>query len=146
MKYLLPLICTFFSLSAGELKLEQAETMANRACKKAEELGIQITVAVVDQHGNLKTLKRMDHTPLVTLESAQMKAYTAASAPISTEKLAEVNAAHPIHAFSNIPGFLLLTGGIPLFSSSGEHIGGIGIGGGSSEQDETCAQAAISDR
>ena len=73
-----------------------------------------------------------------------MKAYSSASVPVSTAQLADhLAAADPNHALLELPGFLFVPGGVPIFSASGDHIGGIGIGGGSAAQDVACAEYAL---
>lgn len=128
---------------AGELTLDQAERLVSGAIEKAEELDLRIAVAVVDQHGNLKAFRRMDGSYLVAAKSAEMKAFTSASVPFSTKQIADLVAGDPNHALTAVPGFLLLEGGLPIISESGVHIGGIGVGGGSGEQDAQCAQAGL---
>lgn len=143
MKYFLLPLLLLSQLFAAELSLDHADQLADKAIAEAKAQNIAICVSIVDQHGNLKALKRMDGTPLMTLESSQMKAFTSASAPYSTRLIANMAAKDPNHALTDVPGLLLLPGGLPIFSASGEHIGGIGIGGGSADQDEACAQAAL---
>lgn len=145
-KILITVVFSFFCIGhclSGELTLLQAEKLANDAIAKAQELNIRISVAIVDQHGNLKAFKRMDHSPLISAETSRMKAFTSASAPFSTKQIADLCASDPaLQALNTIPGFLLLQGGLPILFS-GEHVGGIGVGGGSSLQDEECARFAL---
>lgn len=123
---------------------DRTDLMIQKAISKAEELGIKVSVAVVDSHGNLKAFKRMDGAILASVALSQGKAYTSAAVPMPTGDFAEINANTPGHVLSNIPGFVLLKGGIPIMSDSGEPIGAIGVGGGSGEQDEECAKASQS--
>ncbi len=141
--YCIVFLLGFGLLHADELSLSDASKLANQAIIKAKDLNIKIAVAVVDSHGNLKAFLRMDDSPLVCAKSAEMKAFTSAAAPYSTKQIADLCASDPNHAFADIPGFLLLQGGLPIFSATGTHVGGIGIGGGSGEQDEMCAEAAL---
>lgn len=130
-------------MASQEVIQDKTDLMIQKAVSKADELGIKISVAVVDAHGNLKAFKRMDGAVLASLKLSQAKAYTSASVPVSTGDLAEMNAKTPGHVFGNIPGFVLLKGGVPIISEAGEPSGAIGVGGGSGEQDEQCAFAAI---
>ena len=133
-------LCAFTVATAAELSLQKADQLIDKAIEKAEEMGINISVAIVDQHGNLKAFKRMDHSTLVSAESARMKAFTSASTSFSTKVMAEVSKNLP--ALADMPGFLLLKGGLPI-KTSGEFLGAIGIGGAAGEQDELCAQVAL---
>src|SRR6266850_3214174 len=56
---------------------ELAQKMVNEAVAKARELGVAENVAIVDDGGNLKAFSRMDGAPILSIEIAQNKAYTA---------------------------------------------------------------------
>jgi hypothetical protein len=42
-----------------------------------------------------------------------------------------------------VPGIIAFAGGLPVMTDDKMHIGGIGVSGGTADQDETCAQAGI---
>jgi uncharacterized protein GlcG (DUF336 family) len=42
-----------------------------------------------------------------------------------------------------VPGIIAFAGGLPVMTDDKVHIGGIGVSGGTADQDETCAQAGI---
>src|ERR1700746_957641 len=56
---------------------ELAQKMVNEAVAKARELGVTENVAILDDGGNLKAFDRMDGAPILCIEMAQNKAYTA---------------------------------------------------------------------
>src|SRR5438132_13220940 len=56
---------------------ELAQKMVNAAVAKARELGVSENVAILDDGGNLKAFSRMDGAPILCIEIAQNKAYTA---------------------------------------------------------------------
>jgi uncharacterized protein GlcG (DUF336 family) len=56
---------------------ELAQKMVDQAVAKARQLGVAENVAVVDDGGNLKAFSRMDGAPILSIEIAQNKAYTA---------------------------------------------------------------------
>ena len=56
---------------------ELAQKMVNEAVAKARELGVTENVAILDDGGNLKAFSRMDGAPILSIEMAQNKAYTA---------------------------------------------------------------------
>jgi uncharacterized protein GlcG (DUF336 family) len=129
-----------------EITLERSEAVV-AACKaKANELGVPMTIAVVDTGGNLAFLARMDNTLLAGLDIAIGKAFTAVAMRMSTVSLAEY--VQPGQALYGLPEahsprhLVPFGGGIPL-SSNGELIGGVGVAGGSPEQDNEVAQAAL---
>jgi glc operon protein GlcG len=140
--------CMLYSIAAScmasqEVMQDKTDLMIQKAVSKAQELGINISVAIVDAHGNLKAFKRMDGAALASIKLSQGKAYTSAAIPAPTGDLAEINAKTPGYVLGNIPGFVLLKGGMPILNETGEPSGAIGVGGGSGEQDEQCAMAAI---
>src|SRR5437870_13428619 len=56
---------------------ELAQKMADAALAKARSLGVAENVAILDDGGNLKAFGRMDGAPILCIEMAQNKAYTA---------------------------------------------------------------------
>jgi glc operon protein GlcG len=42
-----------------------------------------------------------------------------------------------------VPGIVAFAGGLPIMAEDKVHIGGTGVSGGTSDQDEICAQAGI---
>ena len=56
---------------------ELAQKMVDEAVAKARELGVTENVAILDDGGNLKAFSRMDGAPILSIEMAQNKAYTA---------------------------------------------------------------------
>jgi len=56
---------------------ELAQKMVDEAVAKARELGVTENVAILDDGGNLKAFNRMDGAPILSIEMAQNKAYTA---------------------------------------------------------------------
>ena len=56
---------------------ELAQKMVAEAVAKARELGVTENVAILDDGGNLKAFGRMDGAPILCIEMAQNKAYTA---------------------------------------------------------------------
>jgi uncharacterized protein GlcG (DUF336 family) len=56
---------------------ELAQKMVDEAVAKARELGVTENVVILDDGGNLKAFSRMDGAPILCIEIAQNKAYTA---------------------------------------------------------------------
>src|SRR5882762_2135546 len=59
------------------ISYELAQKMVDEAVAKARELGVTENVAILDDGGNLKAFSRMDGAPILCIEMAQHKAYTA---------------------------------------------------------------------
>lgn len=125
------------------LSLALAKKMAEAIEKKAEELKLKISVSIIDEGGNLKYFQRMDGASFGSIRISQLKANTCASLPVSTRALGERNAKLPNGPYGAIPDVILLLGGLPIITPDGEHLGGVGVSGATSEQDEMCAQAGL---
>ncbi len=109
------------------------------ACKK-EALAHQwnVSIAVVDEGGYLLHLERMDGAPLPSPEIATGKAKTAAIAKAPTKALEDIIKDRP--AVALMPGRMPIQGGVPLMKD-GQCIGGIGVSGVKSPEDEVVALA-----
>src|SRR6202046_2649764 len=59
------------------ISYELAQKMVDEAVAKARELRVTENVAILDDGGNLKAFGRMDGAPILAIEIAQNKAYTA---------------------------------------------------------------------
>lgn len=133
------------SVTRQSVSLETAAALIEAAQQSAMELGIPMAVAVVDEGGLLKAFHRMDGVnSAATVDIVQMKAYSAASFRTPTHQLAEgvMENIPRASSLANIPRFTLLGGGYPI-KDGDVVIGGIGVGGGSAEQDMQVAEAAL---
>ena len=122
------------------LALKILEAITN----KAEELGIKINAAVVDEGANLKAFIRMDEAALLSSEIAQNKAYTAAAFGKPTHEWYPMIKDEPalLTGIVHTNKLVVFGGGIPL-TVGGIIVGGIGVSGGTSEEDVLCAQAGL---
>lgn len=128
-----------------DVNLGLARRVTDAAGEAALGLGIHVSIAVVDDGGNLKAFVRMDGAELAGVDLARDKAYTAVANSIATHDLAVL--ARPggdlfgIHA--NGGGrYVIFGGGIPL-RMDGRIVGGIGVSGGTAAQDVACASAGV---
>ncbi len=67
------------SFQKSSITIEAAERMIKAAETKAQEMGNQMCIAICDEDGALKAFRRMDGAPLLSVQIAQDKAYTAIS-------------------------------------------------------------------
>ena len=133
------------SVTKQTISLGAADALIAAAQAKATELGVNMAIAIVDEGGLLKAFARMDGvSSSATVDLVQMKAYSAASFRTPTHLLAEGAKDDFARASSltNIPGFTLAAGGYPIKDGDAV-VGGIGVGGGSPEQDMQVAEAAL---
>jgi uncharacterized protein GlcG (DUF336 family) len=101
------------------------------------------TATVVDRAGGVRAVQRADNAGARTLGASERKAWTSASAKNTTLAMTEGAQKNPAAAnLVNIPGFLLLGGGVPV-KVGNEVIGAVGVGGApGGHLDEQCAMAA----
>jgi glc operon protein GlcG len=123
------------------LTLELAKKIAAGCEERSRKEGWSMIVAVVDTGGQLKYFSRMDDSMGISVGLAQAKAHTSASAPFSTRKFREI-AKNNVPGLELTPGTSAVAGGLPIMLN-GKHIGGVGVSGGSEDQDEICAQAGL---
>jgi uncharacterized protein GlcG (DUF336 family) len=123
--------------------LEEARKIIAAAERRAKEIGQPMNIAVADDGGNLVAHARMDNAWIGSVDIAINKAFTARAFDISTADLARLsqsgNQFFGIHA-SNHGRVMIFAGGVPL-RRGGRVIGGVGVSGGSGEQDHSVAEA-----
>lgn len=135
---------------AQDVRLEKniSLTLANEAVAAAVQFcrgkGWAVSAAVVDRAGQLKALQRDDSAGPHTIDSSRRKAFTAASTKNQTSALLEIVQKNPSAAnLSQIDGFLILGGGIPIRVGE-DVIGAIGVGGAPGGPfDDQCAEAGL---
>ena len=123
---------------------ERAKRIMNAAEAKATELGLNVTICVVDENGLTKGLLRMDGARFTTVDVAIGKARACAGTGRSNSETAE-RAGRPVFQFQAIHnGFLFAQGGEPILEDGG-FVGAVGISGGTTGQiDEDIAKHALS--
>ena len=129
-----------------EITLEDAHGVVAKARAAAEKAGMKAVFAVLDKGANLVTFARMDGAWLASNELAIAKARTSVMFQAPTAALsAPLKIGEPLLHFDHIHhgGLLLVGGGEPLFDVEGALIGGLGVSGGSPEQDAAIARSAI---
>ena len=129
------------------LTLPEAQDAIARAQAKGTELGIRITVAVVDEGGLLVALSRMDGAPPLSPQIAEAKAVGAAMLYRDGAGLAELAKDRP--GFFSVADRLTRVPIVPglgsvLIRRRDGVLGAIGVSGGKPEQDLECAQAGLS--
>ncbi len=128
--------------TAASLKLttDGAMKLLNAAMAKARDMKVPQCIAVVDNGGHLLAFARMDGAYALSVDTALMKAMTAASYGVPT---GEIAAGVDIKLAIATQGKRInLPGGLPVIVD-GHVIGGIGVGSGTGEQDRQVANAAL---
>jgi uncharacterized protein GlcG (DUF336 family) len=129
------------------LSLEDADELIGRAHAKAAELGIRVTVAVVDEGAHLVALARMDGAAPLTPQVAEAKAVGAAMLHRDGASLGELAKDRP--GFFSVADRLVRVPIVPglgsvLIKREGTVLGAVGVSGGRPEQDLECAEAGLS--
>lgn len=124
---------------------EAAAAAVAAAVRHADANGLCINAAVVDAGGNLAAFLRMPGAFLHSIDIAIDKAYTAAGFGFPTSGWTAAFAAHSAAVHEGLvvrPRLVCMGGGLPL--RQGERlIGGIGVSGGTEDEDEACARAGM---
>lgn len=126
---------------------QAVETMLSAGRARAEEIGVRVNIAVVDGGGNLSGFIRVPGAFLSSIDLAIDKAYTAASFSMATRSFSDLLASAPTSVKDGLlrrPRLTEVPGGLPI-SHGGVVAGGIGVSGGSEEEDEDVASFAIAE-
>jgi len=128
------------------INLDTAKKIIKAAITKAQEMDRLCSIAVVDDRGVLKALYRMDHTPIPTVDIAYDKAWTTATFRMPSSDIVKYgNPSAPGFGFNtqNYNDRLTpIAGGLPI-KAGDEIIGGIGVSGGTPEEDVVICQVGI---
>jgi uncharacterized protein GlcG (DUF336 family) len=106
---------------------------------------VPVAVSVIDVHGNVVLQHRMSGAPLFSIELSERKAYTSALVGMRTlDILPLVQPGQPLYPLSMVSAgrFCAMGGGVPL-TSEGHVIAGVGVSGGTVEQDLAIVEAAL---
>ncbi len=118
--------------------LETAREISAEVRRKAEQMGVKAVVCVCDRGGNTVLLERMDDAYIASCDIAQGKAYTSVSLKLSTSELkalAQPGASLYGIQHTNSGRIVIFGGGEPLKDRLGDTVGGLGVSGGTEEQD-----------
>lgn len=125
--------------------LEIAKKLIEEVERRAESAGKKAVIAVCGPDGNPVAVHVMDGAFLVSFDVAVKKAYTAVSVKMSTMELGKL--VQPGQTFAGLETIekdrlVFFGGGVPLFVGD-RLVGGIGISGGTGEEDDELARYAI---
>jgi uncharacterized protein GlcG (DUF336 family) len=125
------------------LTSDRADALIKAAKAKAAEIGIAVSIVVLDAAGHLKAFSRMDGAWLGSIDVAMKKAKTSVLFEIETQ--AVWNVCKPGAQAQGLErtneGLVTFAGGIPLKVPDGNLLGAIGVSGGQVAQDFEIARA-----
>lgn len=131
-------------LNENKMTLSLARRIIEGVMKKAKEMGVNAVVAVCDEGARPVAVECMDDSFIASYDIALNKAYTVVSLKMSTKDLkplAQPGASLYGIQFTNGGKIVVFGGGVPL-RCAGRIIGGVGVSGGSEEQDTYLADYA----
>jgi uncharacterized protein GlcG (DUF336 family) len=127
--------------STKYLTLEGAKKMMAAAEAEARKNNWNVAIAIVDAGGNLLLFQKLDETQSGSIDVAIGKARTAATFKRPTKALEEIISGGR-SVFLAVEGITPLQGGLPIMVE-GQLLGGVGVSGVLSSQDEQVSQAAL---
>jgi glc operon protein GlcG len=118
------------------LVLSDAHAIVAACLETARSLGVNVSIAVVDEAGKLIHFTRMDEARAYTADLAIRKAQSSAGIGVPTSMLEALAKERPMQ------DVLALRGGIP-FLHQGKPAGAVGVSGAQPELDDAIATAGI---
>jgi uncharacterized protein GlcG (DUF336 family) len=128
-----------------QIGIEPALRLLDEVRAEATRQGLLVAAAVTDRGGNPVASARMDGAALGAMTLAVDKAYTAVLWEVPTgEFMSSTQPGGADWGFNTTTGgrVVVYAGGLPIVAD-GELLGGLGVSGGTGEQDEACARAAL---
>jgi uncharacterized protein GlcG (DUF336 family) len=122
-----------------------ASRVIDAALVKAQSLGKGFAIAIVDDSGLLKAFHRMDGAPLISIQIAQDKAYTAVGFGIPSHgwyDFIKDDAPLALGAPTGIDRLVVFGGGYPIVVDDAL-VGAIGVSGGHYSEDMQVAEAGL---
>ncbi|MFJ6742636.1 heme-binding protein [Streptomyces sp. NPDC091279] len=132
----------------SRLTLAAADALVAAAHQRAQEIGKAVSVAVVDAGGFPICIRRPDGARPLTPDIARAKAYTAAVMQRPGTMLRKWQESQPVFfaQLSQLPGAalpIMATEGSVTIKKDGEIIGGLGIAGGTADEDQKIAEDVL---
>ncbi|MDO4518705.1 MAG: cob(I)yrinic acid a,c-diamide adenosyltransferase [Eubacteriales bacterium] len=129
----------------AKISLSQAKRLIDRIEKEAERRGKKAVIAVCGPDGNPVAVHVMDGAFLVSFDVAVKKAYTSVAVKMSTMELSKI--AQPGETFYGVDKLdggkiVIFGGGIPI-KIGDTIIGGLGVSGGTGEEDHSLAEFGL---
>ena len=122
-----------------------AKDLAGRVEAEATKAKVPVSVSIIDIHGNIVLIHRMNGAPAFSMEISERKAYTSALVGLRTaEILPMTQPGQPLFPLATVAGgkYCAMGGGVPV-NREGALVAGIGVSGGTVEQDISIVEAAL---
>lgn len=135
-------IVNAYMKNPDEMSLSLAAAISRYVRVEACKMGVNAVVAVSDSGGNPVSVQCMDDSYIASYDIALNKAFTVVALKMSTsalKPLAQPGGSLYGIQFTNNGKIVIFGGGVPLYNKEGKIIGGLGVSGGSEEQDTLLA-------
>lgn len=124
------------------MSLSLALALTEYVKAKASEMNVNAVVAVTDGGGHPISVQCMDSSFIASYDIALNKAYTSVALKTSTKELSTLacpgGSLYGIQ-FTNNSRIVIFGGGAPLKDRNGKILGGLGVSGGTEEEDTLLA-------
>lgn len=122
------------------LSLETAKKIIEKVEEESKNRGKKAVICVCNEQGNPIAVHVMDGAFLISFDVAVKKAYTAVALKMPTLKLNElVKSGQTFYGLQNLDKVMTIGGGVPLYRN-GILVGGLGVSGGTGEEDDSLAR------
>lgn len=123
------------------ISLRQAQALAEKVEERARQIGVNAVVAVSNACANPVLVHCMDNSYIASYDVAFQKAYTVVALKMSTVELKQLSQpGGPLYGIQHTnQGRIVIFGGGEPLRVNGRIIGGLGVSGGSEEQDTALA-------
>jgi uncharacterized protein GlcG (DUF336 family) len=125
--------------------LALAKNVAGRVEAESARAKVPVAVCVIDIHGNIVLKHRMNGAPTFSIEISERKAYTSALVGLRTADISPlVQPGQPLFPLMGLSDgrYCSMGGGAPL-KSEGQMVAGVGVSGGTVEQDVAILESAL---
>src|SRR3984885_718747 len=124
-----------------------AKNIADRVEAQSARANVRVAVCVMDVHGNVILKHRMSGAPTFSIDISERKAYTSALVGLRTAEISPLvqpgQALFPLMGLSE-GRYCSMGGGAPLKSEC-QLVAGVGVSGGTVEQDVAILESALRD-
>lgn len=128
--------------ASGDITLAQARVLSEKVRQEAARMGVNAVVAISNRAARPVLVECMDDSYIASYDVALQKAFTVVSLKMSTSALKPLaQPGGPLYGiqFTNDGHIVIFGGGEPLRDASGAIVGGLGVSGGTEEQDTALA-------
>jgi Uncharacterized protein, possibly involved in utilization of glycolate and propanediol len=132
----------YLEIQSKKMNLAKASLLIKKIETKATEMGVAAVIAVSNEAARPIAVHCMDDSLIASYDVAFQKAYTVVALKRSTlelKKLCQPGESLYGLQFTNDGKIVIFGGGVPLIYQ-GKIIGGLGVSGGTEEQDSALAE------